>query len=164
MIFETERLIVRKLKVNDLASFHNLESNPNVLRFADGEVKSLRDNKKELSLLINKYDIIDNDFWIYAIDRKTDSIFIGTVAFVKDDKDDEIGYRFIEDFWGKGYGLEICNGILQYAKLIGKKKLIGYVVEENVASLKILEKVRFKKVNTFTNKENQKEIKYQIIL
>ena len=164
MIFETNRLLVRKLDPEDLTGFHEMQSNPNVMKFVDKNPKSLKEHQLELENLISKYNENGNDFWIYAIDRKTDSIFIGTVAFVKDDKDDEIGYRFIEDFWGKGYGLEICNGILQYAKLIGKNKLIGYVVEENVASLKILEKVGFKKVNNFINKQNQKEIKYQIIL
>ena len=41
MIFETERLIIRKLNLEDLDAFHKLESNANVLKYATGEVKTI---------------------------------------------------------------------------------------------------------------------------
>ena len=47
MIFETERLLIRKLILDDLAPFHQLESNQNVLKYATGEVKNLSENKIE---------------------------------------------------------------------------------------------------------------------
>lgn len=165
MIFETQRLIVRDLKMSDLNSFHKMESNPKVLQYADGDVKSLIDNEKELKDLINKYEKIDNDFFIYAIENKKKNQFIGTVALIKDNNDnDEIGYRFLEEFWGMGFGLEVCEGLIIYAKKIGLKKLIGYVVDKNIASIKILEKVGFSKIDIFINEEHQKEIKYQLLL
>lgn len=165
MIFETERLIVRKLILSDLGSFHKLQSNPNVLQFADGEVKSLSAHKKEIKSLIDRYSISNNDFWIYAIERKSDNHFIGTLALVKDNTDDEIGYRFLEKYWGKGYGLEICKATIRYCKSIGMKKLVGYVVDENVASAKILQKLNFKIVNKFINSEiNLQETKYELEL
>ena len=73
MIFETERLLIRKLNIEDLQEFHELESNPNVLKFATGNVKTLEENSKELMNLIFKYNQPNNDFWIYAIERKLDS-------------------------------------------------------------------------------------------
>lgn len=164
MIFETQRLIVRKLKMNDLSSFHKMQSNPKVLQYADGEVKSLKEDEIELKDLINKYEKIDNDFFIYAIENKKTNEFIGTVALVKDNNDDEIGYRFLEEFWGQGFGLEVCKGLVIYAKKIGLKKLIGYAVEENIASIKILEKIGFSKIESFINEEHQKEFKYQLVL
>lgn len=164
MIFETERLIVRKLTALDVNFFHILESNPNVLKYAEGDVKTLYENKEELITLIEKYDKKENDFWIYAIENKENQQFMGTIAMVKDGFDDEIGYRFIEEYWGNDYGFEICNGIISYAKAIGLNKIGGYVVQKNVASLKILEKLGFKKIESFVNKKFQKEIKYELVL
>tara|TARA_B110001450_G_scaffold91849_1_gene87092 strand:- start:2040 stop:2168 length:129 start_codon:yes stop_codon:yes gene_type:complete len=40
MIFETERLIVRRLVIDDLRTFHELESAPKVLKYVDGDLKS----------------------------------------------------------------------------------------------------------------------------
>ncbi|WP_299014277.1 GNAT family N-acetyltransferase [uncultured Polaribacter sp.] len=165
MIFETERLLIRKLKLEDLSSFYKLQNNPNVLKYADGEVKSFAENKIELLNLIARYQKADNDFWIYAIVNKTDKQFIGTLALVKEGLDDEIGYRFIEDYWGQGFGLEACKGLLFYCKNRGFKKLIAYVVDENIASKKILEKLNFKIESSAINKDLQLlETKYQIIL
>lgn len=165
MIFETKNLLVRKLKLTDIDGFFKLESNPKVLQFALGNPKNFEECKTELSELISKYDVIDNDFWIYAIERKSDNQFIGTLALVKDGKDDEIGYRFIEDFWGKGYGFEICGGLIPYCKAIGMKKIIGYVVDKNIASAKIIERYHFKKVSTFISDDiGLPETKYELIL
>lgn len=164
MIFETERLLIRKLVLEDLPPFHELESNPLVLKYAIGKPKTFNDNKKELIALISKYNQPKNDFWIYAIERKTDKSFIGTVALVKDNFDDEIGYRFLEKVWKLGYGSEICKGLVSYCKKIGMKKIIGYVVDENRASVKILENNKFKITCIFTNDENQQETKYELDL
>lgn len=139
MIFETERLIVRKLATSDLEAFHKMQSNPKVMQYTTGFVKSLEAHKTELEELISKYDVNDNDFWIYAVERKKDTVFIGTVALVKNDGDDEIGYRFLEDFWGNGFGTETCKGLIDYCKRNNFKKLTAYAVDANIASQKILE-------------------------
>ena len=40
MIFETERLLIRNLKLSDLNAFHEMESNPKVVTdLHDGESK-----------------------------------------------------------------------------------------------------------------------------
>jgi len=165
MIFETERVIVRRLILSDLNSFHEMQSNPNVMQFADGEVKTFDEHSQELSDLIKKYTLENNDFWIYAIERKLDSQFIGTLALVKDVIDDEIGYRFLEKYWNHGYGFEICEATVAYSRKIGIKKLVGYVVDDNVASVKILERLKFQVViKMFSEDLKLPETKYELKL
>ncbi|MDN3618782.1 GNAT family N-acetyltransferase [Polaribacter undariae] len=164
MIFETERLIIRRLCVEDIDAFHKLESNVNVLKYATGNPKSYIENETELKTLILKYNTSKNGFWIYAIVRKTDNQFLGTVALVKDNLDDEIGYRFLEEFWKLGYGAEVCVGLITYCKKLKMDKIIGYVVDENIASSKILENNNFKIKNTFINDEGLAETKYELYL
>lgn len=163
MIFETQRLLIRKLKLDDLEPFHLLENNPKVLKFATGNVKTFKENKKELLDLIAKYDTHLNDFWIYAVERKSDATFLGTLALVKDNIDDEIGYRFIEKYWGLGFGYELCKGTLKYCKQIGIQKLVAYCVDENIASAKILRKLNFVIVKHFISDDIKlPETKYEI--
>ena len=52
IIFETHRLLVRKLKMSDLNPFHAMQSNPKVMQYAEGEVKSLEAHENELRDLI----------------------------------------------------------------------------------------------------------------
>ena len=165
MIFETERLLIRKLVLEDLKPFHKMESNPKVLKYATGKLKTFEQNKEELKELIAKYNRPKNDFWIYTIERKKDAEFIGTVALVKDGVDDEIGYRFLEKYWKKGYATEICKGLIIYCKQIKIPILIGYVVDENIASAKILERFNFKPVKHFISEDiGLPETKYEIFL
>lgn len=166
MIFETKRLTVRKLIKDDLNPFFELESNPKVLQYATGEPKNLQESEEDLLQLIDRYDKTDNNFWIYAIEITENKEFIGTVALIKDDEgNDEIGYRFIERFWGKGFATEICEGLISYSKSIGIKKLIGSVVDVNVASAKILERFNFKEVEKFVSDDiGLPETKYELVL
>ncbi|PWG04761.1 GNAT family N-acetyltransferase [Polaribacter aquimarinus] len=164
MIFETERLIVRKLSFDDLHGFYAMESNPNVLKYADGTPKDLNQCKVELGNLINRYQLENNDFCIYAIERNLDKEFIGTVALIKTNNEYEIGYRFLEKYWNKGYASEICKVLILYCKQLSIKKIVGFVVNANVASAKILEKYNFKIVDVFINDDYQQETKYELKL
>ena len=164
-IFETERLTVRLLKLTDLKPFHKMQSNPLVMQYATGNVKDINAHKEELKSLILKYQNPTNDFWIYTIERKEDSNFLGTCALVKDGNNDEIGYRFLQEYWRKGYGLEICSGLVNFCKKNGFTKLIAYAVDENVASAKILKKLDFKEIKKFISDDIKlPETKYELIL
>lgn len=166
MIFETKRLLIRKLQVVDIEPFYELESNPKVLQYATGEPKNLEESKEDLKQLIARYTNKKNNFWIYAIERKSDNEFVGTVALVKDEEgNDEIGYRFIERYWGNGFATELCEGLIQYCKSVGMKKLIGCVVDENIASAKILERFNFVVIEKFISDDiGLPETKYELIL
>lgn len=165
MIFETERLLIRKLSPEDIQPFYELESNPKVLQYATGEPKSFLEAKKDLENVIEKYSIANNDFWIYAVERKTDNLFLGTLALVKDGEDDEIGYRFLEKYWGNGYATEIWKGLLVYCKSIGIKKVIGYIIDKNIASTKIVQKFNFKIIErTICKDTGLPETKYELTL
>ncbi len=166
IIFETDRLLVRKLLMSDLEPFHEMHSNSKVMRFVRGTAMTREESEKELPELIRKYDKENNDFWIYAIVRKSDNEFVGTVALVKDDEgDDELGYRFLEKYWGNGYGYEVCEGLVIYCRSLGMPMLIGYVADQNIGSAKILEKCHFKIVGKGIEPTlNIPETKYQLIL
>lgn len=166
IIFETEILLVRRLKMSDIKPYHEMQSNQKVMQYVTGEVQTEKEHLIELDRLIDFYDKKGNDFWIYAIDRKSDNEFVGTVAFIKDDEgDDEIGYRFLEKYWGLGYGYDLCKGSISYCKSIGMPKLIGYVINLNVASAKILKKCNFEYVSDGIDVHTKlPEKKYQLLL
>lgn len=164
-IFETKQLTVRKLILSDLNKFHKMQSNLNVMKFVRPNAMSFEENEKELQSLIHKYDTETNDFWIYAIELKQTKEFVGTVALVKHGKEDEIGYRFIEDFWGNGYGFEVVKGLLTYCKSLGMEKVVAFAAKENIASTKILEKLNFEYVkDTYAEDLKLEERKFEFKL
>ncbi len=171
-IFQTENFHVRRLKSADFEAFHEMQGNERVMRFVRGAPMSVKEDVMELKKLIASYDNDDNDFWIFAVERKEDETFVGTVALVKSDthgntmpedvlvlniKSDqcEIGYRLLERYWGRGYAKEIAKGLVKYAKTLGFKRLIACVADENTASLKILESLNFQFEKRFIAKDLQ---------
>ena len=144
MIFETERLVVRKLKNSDINPFHQMQSNINVMRYTDSPPKNIEENKTDLQNVISLYDKERNDFWVYAVERKKDKQLIGTIALLKDaDNNDEIGYRYLEKYWNNGYAYETLLGMIQFAKTKNITELVAEVIVKNEASEYLLKKAGF---------------------
>ncbi|MDG1040994.1 MAG: GNAT family N-acetyltransferase, partial [Polaribacter sp.] len=111
------------------------------------------------------YKLKGNTFWVYAVERKLDTAFVGTIALVKDKNDDEIGYRFLQDYWGDGFGTEVCQGLIEYCRNKNIIKLTAYAVDKNSASKKILQKLNFKMVKKQIAEDLQlPETKYELDL
>lgn len=54
----------------------------------------------------------------------------------------EINYRFPKEYWGQGYGTEVANGILKYAKAtLNIKELFAVVDPANSRSQRVLKKI-----------------------
>ncbi len=155
VIFTTPQLHVRKLVAKDLPDFHTLQANPKVMRFVGGKVMTLEENRSDLVKVQSAYEQTNNTFWIWAI-TTLQQIFVGTCALLINDKQEwEIGYRFIEEYWGKGYGKEITKGLIDHAfGAMDIETLVAYVDEKNVGSVKILDRY-FNYVSTEWNEAEQ---------
>lgn len=157
MIFQTTRLNIRPLHLNDFAAFHEMQGNINVMRYTSDRAQTEEEDLASLKDCISKYDEPDNNFWIWAIERKSDQAFLGTVALiVNDEGEDEIGFRFLEKYWGNGYGQEAADALCKYA--LEEKKitlLVGYVFVDNMGSVKILERAGFQLIKEWFNEEYQ---------
>lgn len=169
MIFETERLTVRLLTPEDLIPFHEMQGNKNVMRYTDSPAKSFEEDKKDLEEVIALYSTRDNDFWVWAIERKSDQAYIGTCAFVKSEPDetgnmeDEIGFRFLEKYWRNGYGKEILPALLYHGfSAMGIKEIIAEVDERNIGSIKIIERCMNFERSYFNEKDQCTDRLYRI--
>ncbi len=142
-LFETINLVVRHLNTGDFPSFYEMESDPAVLRYTTiNPDLSTSAIKRDLLKLILAYEEPWEGVRVWAVtDRRGD--FIGTCALGrKTDDEAEIGYRLSRNFWGKGYGEEICEGLIHYALQILKlRSIMAVVCQSNIASVKILDRL-----------------------
>ncbi len=141
MIFKTERLLVRELRESDLPGFHEMQGNPNVMKYVGQSAMGPEENRADLKRVIDLYGKQNNDFWVWAITTEKD-VFVGTGAIIINEKNEwEIGYRFLESHWGNGYGTEITKGLIEHAfNSMNIKTLKAYVDRDNIGSVKILER------------------------
>jgi len=138
--FVTNLFEIRELTQKDISAFHEMQGNDKVMRYTGDKAHNLEENKADLQKVINHYTELDNQFWVWGIERKNDQALVGTCALIGDGKGTyEIGFRFLEKYWGQGYGTEICNDLIDYAFCQEEvKNIIAYVDIRNTGSVKIL--------------------------
>ena len=162
MVFSTARLAVRDLSIDDFRAFHGMQSNVQVMRYTGQAVMNAQENQMDLERIIVAYHKVDNDFWVWAVMQKSDQNMVGTCALIKDTEgQNEIGYRFLERYWGNGYGMEITGGLIKYAFEIMKvDRLVAVVAKKNVTSVKILDACMNFEEELFNHRENMTDRKY----
>ncbi len=146
IVFETDRLYVRKLNQKDQDTFYALKSNPNVTNPLPRKVLDKIESNKELEMLIELEKSTSKTIW--AICEKYNNELIGCCGFMKNNENnDEIGYQLRECFWGKGYGTEIAKGLIEFGFNVLNSSLITADVNIiNKGSIKILNKfMKFEK-------------------
>jgi len=54
----------------------------------------------------------------------------------------DIGFRFFKQHWGKGYATEAGKACIEYGfSTLNLPKIVGRVMKDNVASIRVLEKL-----------------------
>jgi ribosomal-protein-alanine N-acetyltransferase len=154
MIYETERLYVRCLSNDDLPAFTDLQTNPKVAKYAMGKAQTTEEAKADLQKVLNHYKAKDG-FRVWAVCQKSTDEMVGTVAIISNDEGNEIGYRFRESYWGKGFGLEATQGLIHYAfETLKLPNLFAEVDERNPHSIAILDKT-MNRIKSFWNERDQ---------
>jgi [ribosomal protein S5]-alanine N-acetyltransferase len=144
IVIETERLILRKFTVDDASFILGLLNTPSWLRFiGDRNVHSVEEAKQFLLKgYLKSYET--HGFGFYVTVEKSTQNPIGMCGLVKRDslEDVDIGFAFMPEFMGKGYGFEAASATLKYAKIVLKlEKVIAIVDPENVVSIALIKKI-----------------------
>lgn len=147
-VFETERLIIRKINEKDLDFLYKLWTNTKVMVNV-GFPKGLRINKKEImNKYINKKSDSEFNQVLIAMKKETKEP-IGECKLGLPDKEDisETDIKLLPEFWGHKYGVEIKKGLVNYIFKNTKAKGIKATPNmHNIASQKMQEEIGAKKI------------------
>ena len=146
IVGEPDRLLIRSLAAADASDLVHALSDPEVMRFSIGGVHTLDDTSRFIERSICSYE--ENGFGSWALVEKASSRLIGfcglALQTVEERQETEIGYRLARQFWGQGFASEAASAVLVYG--FGQLKLesvIAIVQPENVASVRVVEKIGF---------------------
>jgi len=163
-IFETDRLIIRKLKETDSDDYFDMMGNPNVMNMVPLKVMSREESDNHLNDFLNTNQN-QSDTKVWGIEIKNGNEFIGLCAFLKNNEnEDEIGYRLREKYWRKGFGTEIAKRLISFGfEQLKMKKITADVDTKNLNSIKILEKFMSSNKEFFNESDNCIDRRYEIL-
>ena len=141
-ILQTERLFLRELNVGDAGSFYELNFYENVIRYTGD--RSFENVEEAARFLQNYKDYETNGYGRWAVIDKSNGGFLGWcgLKYSKDADETDIGFRFFEHYWNKGYATESARACLTYGfQKLELKTIVGRAMADNIASVKVLEKL-----------------------
>lgn len=139
IIAETERLILRRYKKDDLQDLFEYLSDMKVVEYEPYKPMTIDETTENLEWRIGTDEMI-------AVELKSSQKMIGNVYMGKRDFESlEIGYVFNRNYWGKGYAAESCNALIEYAFSKGIHRIYAECDPNNISSWKLLETLGFQR-------------------
>lgn len=155
----TERLTLRKITIDDIDNIFQLDSNPDVMKYVGvPPVTQKEESAKMVENIINQYE--KNGTARLAVIEKDSNQFIGWsgIKLLTDEVNGfknvyELGYRFLPEFWGKGYATESALASLDLGfNQLNVDKIYAYADIDNESSNHILTKLGFENKGRFLDK------------
>jgi RimJ/RimL family protein N-acetyltransferase len=149
-MIETERLILREFTADDAEANLRLGTDPAVVRWTKQPLTSVEESRQ----LLLDHPIADygkHGFGRWACVLKSTGEFIGFcgLKFLEPTQEVDIGYRLVSPQWGRGYATEAARPCMDYGfGQLGLDCIVGFVLPENVASIRVLTKLGMSDVGT----------------
>jgi RimJ/RimL family protein N-acetyltransferase len=132
----TERLILRRALMDDVAAMHAIMSNPQAMRYwSTPPHAELAETERWIASMVGADMAISDDF-IVTLDGQ----LIGKLGTWRIP---EIGFLIDPAYWGKGYALEALAGFIERRRRLGSTHLTADADPRNAASIGLLERAGF---------------------
>lgn len=147
-MIETERLILRPWREDDILPFSEINSNMEVMEYLP-KCLSLEETVQFYNRIVAEHYRFG--YGLYAVETKIDGSFIGYVGFHNFDFEAEfspgieIGWRLAKEYWGQGYATEAAKACIDYAfrqKLFDK--IYSFTSISNHRSERVMQKIGMK--------------------
>jgi len=145
-VIETERLILRRFQADDLEAFYQLGSRPEIIRYAQASPLASREVAMEFMKAAPFHDYATYGYGRFACVWKSTGAVVGFsgIKYVPEIEDNELGYRFLPEFWGRGLATEAGRASMKFARTdLGLRRLVAMVHPDNAASAQVLAKLGF---------------------
>ena len=142
IVLQTPRLYFREFTKDDVPLLYELNNNPNVIKFVHEPAPTLENVTDILfNSILRQYKLYNHGRW--AVHLKNNDEFIGWcgLKYIKEANEIDLGYRFKENYWGKGYGFEAAKATIEYGfNNLKLRRIVATALQQNIASWKIMEK------------------------
>ena len=139
-LFETQRLLCRRWRAEDIEPLFTVYSDPQAMRWV-GDGQPLSRAHCETWLAVTEANYATRGYGMFAVVEKDSNAVIGFCGLVHPggQNEPEIKYAFFRSSWGRGLASEVVPALLAYgAEQHGLRVIMATVAAENLASQRVL--------------------------
>jgi [ribosomal protein S5]-alanine N-acetyltransferase len=145
-VLQTPRLVLRRITLQDAEALYELRRDKEMMQHIARPVASGVEDVHRL-IEIMEAATVGNNAISWAITFKAEDKLIGTIGFVRMQKEDyrgEIGYMLARPYQGKGLMGEAVQEVIRYGFIvIGFHSIEAVIAPQNTASARVLQKAGF---------------------
>ncbi|MBC87316.1 MAG: hypothetical protein CL677_09075 [Bdellovibrionaceae bacterium] len=149
IFLQTPRLFFRNFEPSDLEVYHSLTTDPKSTQYQSWVPKSIIESKEFLFKSMEDAHAIPRESYCFAVVYRSTGQCIGSAGIhisPTENQDAEFGYTLSSEYSGMGLGSEMAIGLVEFVfNDLNLNRLWGIIHPENIPSIKILEKLNFKK-------------------
>ncbi|MCV6602222.1 MAG: GNAT family N-acetyltransferase [Cohaesibacter sp.] len=144
--YETERLILQPRTLDDLEDYVAMDLDPQVVKY----IRPTEDEETHRAFLKERFAVTYEaglGFWSVFLknDKGHKGSFLGWVFLVplaRQGPEIEIGYRFVQKAWGKGFASEAARSIRDHAfTQLNLEQIVAVTHPDNKGSQNVLKKL-----------------------
>ena len=138
----TDRLLLRRFNLDDLALLARLHSDPEVMRYVGGTKTRAQTEALFQTRILDYYEQYPGLGMWATVERKSGAC-VGThlLNHIHGETYIQVGYLLFSQYWGLGYATEMSIAILRYGfSVLGLPEIFAITDLPNVASQRVLEK------------------------
>lgn len=144
LILTTNRLVLREFTPDDWQATLAYQSHSLYLRFYPWTQRSEADVQAFIGLFLNQQQEQPRRNFQLALAQKSDGRLIGSGGVRvhnAEERQANIGYELNPLFWGNGFATEAVRELLRFGfQTLGMHRICGECVDENAASVRVMEK------------------------
>ncbi len=144
MILETPRLLLRRFTLADAEAFYQFNKSAEVVKYTGNVPTTSVEEAGEIieTIVLPQYERY-NIGRLAVIEKSSGRLFgFCGLRYMEEEDVFDLGYRFAEDMWGKGYATEACEEVIRNAfEDLKLESVTGCAYKVNLPSIRVLEKV-----------------------
>jgi RimJ/RimL family protein N-acetyltransferase len=139
---ETDRLLMRGWREEDLEPYAALMADPGVQRYLEGRPYDRWESWRSMALHAGHWVLRGHGFWV--VERRDSGEFVGRVGLWRPEgwPGLEVGWTLARAHWGRGYATEAGAAALGHAfEALGAERVLSVIHPENEPSKRVAERL-----------------------
>ena len=162
-VADSPRLSFEPITEQDAELLFELDQDPEVMKYINGgQVTTMQEVHDVFIPRLQKYQNLEKGWGLWKVTIKDEQRYIGWILVRPMDffgdkpqwHDIEVGWRLKREAWGKGYATEaakaVCDALAQQDEV---EKISAVAVEDNLASIGIMQKLGMQYIKTDIHKD-----------